>query len=120
VVKSTDCSSRCPEFNSQQPHGGSQRSIMRSNAPFWCIWRQLQCTHIHKINKILKKEKRKKEARSFHLNFAVLMSFFNFWDSLCSQGWPWTLDPPTSDSIVLILQVCATTSGHIGLIPYRF
>jgi hypothetical protein len=24
VVKSTDCSSRDPEFNSQQPHGGSQ------------------------------------------------------------------------------------------------
>jgi hypothetical protein len=23
-VKSTDCSSRGPEFNSQQPHGGSQ------------------------------------------------------------------------------------------------
>ena len=26
VVKSTDCSSRGPEFNSQQPHGGSQPS----------------------------------------------------------------------------------------------
>jgi hypothetical protein len=24
AVKSTDCSSRGPEFNSQQPHGGSQ------------------------------------------------------------------------------------------------
>jgi hypothetical protein len=24
VVKNTDCSSRGPEFNSQQPHGGSQ------------------------------------------------------------------------------------------------
>jgi hypothetical protein len=28
VVKSTDCSSRGPEFNSQQPHGGSQPSVM--------------------------------------------------------------------------------------------
>jgi len=28
-VKSTDCSSRGPEFNSQQPHGGSQASVMR-------------------------------------------------------------------------------------------
>jgi hypothetical protein len=28
VVKSTDCSSRGPEFNSQQPHGGSQSSVM--------------------------------------------------------------------------------------------
>jgi hypothetical protein len=32
VVKSTDCSSRGPEFNSQQPHGGSQPSVMVSNA----------------------------------------------------------------------------------------
>ena len=30
-VKSTDCSSRGPEFNSQQPYGGSQPSVMRSN-----------------------------------------------------------------------------------------
>jgi len=28
AVKSTDCSSRGPEFNSQQPHGGSQPSVM--------------------------------------------------------------------------------------------
>jgi len=32
VVKSTDCSSRGPEFNSQQPLGGSQPSVMGSNA----------------------------------------------------------------------------------------
>jgi hypothetical protein len=32
VVKSTDCSSRGPEFNSQQPHGGPQPSVMRSDA----------------------------------------------------------------------------------------
>jgi hypothetical protein len=37
VVKSTDCSSRGPEFNSQQPHGGSQPSVMRSGALFWCV-----------------------------------------------------------------------------------
>jgi hypothetical protein len=30
VVKSTDCSFRGPEFNSQQLHGGSQPSVMRS------------------------------------------------------------------------------------------
>jgi hypothetical protein len=30
VVKSTDCSSGGPEFKSQQPHGGSQPSVMRS------------------------------------------------------------------------------------------
>jgi hypothetical protein len=27
IVKSTSCSSRGPEFNSQQPHGGSQPSF---------------------------------------------------------------------------------------------
>ena len=30
VVKSIDCSLGGPEFKSQQPHGGSQPSIMRS------------------------------------------------------------------------------------------
>jgi hypothetical protein len=34
VVKSTDCSSRGPEFNSQQPHGGSQPSVIGSDALF--------------------------------------------------------------------------------------
>jgi len=32
AVKSTDCSSRGPEFNSQQPHGGSQPSVMGTDA----------------------------------------------------------------------------------------
>jgi hypothetical protein len=35
--KSTDCSSRGPEFKSQQPHGGSQPPVMRSDALFWCV-----------------------------------------------------------------------------------
>jgi hypothetical protein len=33
VVKSTGCSSRGPEFNSQQPHGGSQPSSSSVKAP---------------------------------------------------------------------------------------
>jgi hypothetical protein len=37
VVKSTDCSSKGPEFKSQQPHGDSQPSVMRSDALFWCV-----------------------------------------------------------------------------------
>jgi hypothetical protein len=37
AVKSTGCSSRSPEFNSQQPHGGSQPSVMGSDALFWCV-----------------------------------------------------------------------------------
>jgi hypothetical protein len=36
VVKSNRRSSRGPEFNSQQPHGGSQPSVMGSDALFWC------------------------------------------------------------------------------------
>ena len=34
--KSTDCSSRGPEFNSQKPHGGSRPLVMGSDALFWC------------------------------------------------------------------------------------
>jgi hypothetical protein len=37
AVKSTDCSSGGSEFKSQQPHGGSQPSVMRSDALFWCV-----------------------------------------------------------------------------------
>jgi hypothetical protein len=37
AVKSTDCSCRGPEFNSQQPHGGSQSSVMGSDTLFWCV-----------------------------------------------------------------------------------
>jgi hypothetical protein len=37
AVKSPDCSSRGPEFNSQQPHGGSQPSVMGSDALFWGV-----------------------------------------------------------------------------------
>jgi hypothetical protein len=34
AVKSTNCSSRGPEFNSQQPYGGSQPSVFGSEALF--------------------------------------------------------------------------------------
>ena len=37
AVKNTDCSSRGPEFNSQQTHGGSQPSVMASDALFRCV-----------------------------------------------------------------------------------
>jgi hypothetical protein len=39
MVKSTDYSSRSPEFNSQQPHGGSQPSVMGFDALFSSIRR---------------------------------------------------------------------------------
>jgi hypothetical protein len=37
AVKSTDCSFKGPEFKSQQPHDGSQPSVMGSDALFWCV-----------------------------------------------------------------------------------
>ena len=37
AAKSTDCSSKGSEFKSQQPHGGSQPPIIRSDAIFWCV-----------------------------------------------------------------------------------
>jgi hypothetical protein len=36
-VRAPDCSSKGSEFKSQQPHGGSQPSIRRSDALFWCV-----------------------------------------------------------------------------------
>jgi hypothetical protein len=38
AVKSTDCFSKGPEFNFQQPAtDGSQPSVMGSDALFWCV-----------------------------------------------------------------------------------
>ena len=37
VLKSIDCSSRGPEFNSPQSHGGLQPSVMESDVLFWCV-----------------------------------------------------------------------------------
>jgi hypothetical protein len=36
-VRAPDCSSEGPEFKSQQPHGGSQPSVTRYDALFWCV-----------------------------------------------------------------------------------
>jgi hypothetical protein len=55
VVKSTDCFSKSPEFNSQKPHGSSQPSVMGSDALLKCVQKQLQCMHINKINLFKKK-----------------------------------------------------------------
>ena len=38
----------------QQPNGGSQPFALGSDILLWCIWREWQCTQIHKINKSLK------------------------------------------------------------------
>jgi hypothetical protein len=36
-VRATDCSSEGQEFKSQQPHGGSQPSVTRSDSLFWSV-----------------------------------------------------------------------------------
>ena len=61
VVKSSDYSSRGPEFNSQQPHGGSQPSVMGSNALFWSVSNRMliYIKLIHLFKKI------KKESQCF-------------------------------------------------------
>ena len=53
AVKSIACSARGPEFNFQQPHGGSQASIMKSGMLFWRAGMHAGRT-LH-INKSLKK-----------------------------------------------------------------
>jgi hypothetical protein len=55
-VKSTGCSSRGSEFNSQQPHGCSEPSIVKSWALFWHAGVHAD-THTLKIKKTLKKKK---------------------------------------------------------------
>jgi hypothetical protein len=45
-VRAPGCSSEGPEFKSQQPHGGSQPSVTKSDSLFWSVWRQRQCTYI--------------------------------------------------------------------------
>ena len=49
-IKSTGCSSRGPEFNSQQSLGGSQPSVMGSAALFWHAGVHANRALIHKIN----------------------------------------------------------------------
>jgi hypothetical protein len=50
VGKSTDCSSKDPEFKSQQPHDGSQPSVMRSDALF-LVCLKTATVYLHIINK---------------------------------------------------------------------
>jgi hypothetical protein len=60
VVKSTGCPSKGSEFNSQQPHGGSQASIMGFDALFWHTGLHVDRVHIHNINKSKKNILKKK------------------------------------------------------------
>jgi hypothetical protein len=58
-VRAPDCSSEGPEFKSQQPHGGSQPSIMRSDALFWCL--RIATVYLHIINKEIKKKNQQQQ-----------------------------------------------------------
>jgi hypothetical protein len=49
VVKSTNCSSKGPEFKSQQPHGGSQPSVMITESLLGCL--KTATVYLHIINK---------------------------------------------------------------------
>jgi hypothetical protein len=53
------CTSRGLEFNSQQPHGGSQPSLMGSDALSWCLKTVIVYSYI--IKYFLKKENWKDE-----------------------------------------------------------
>jgi hypothetical protein len=48
-LKNTDYSSGGREFNSQQVHGGSQPSVMGSDALFWCL--STATVYSHTLNK---------------------------------------------------------------------
>jgi hypothetical protein len=50
VVNSADCSSEGREFKSQQPHDGSQPSIMRSDGPL-LVCPKTATVYLHIINK---------------------------------------------------------------------
>jgi hypothetical protein len=56
VVKSTGCSSEGPEFKSQNPHGGSQPSVMSSDPLPVCLKMATVYLHII-INNFFLKER---------------------------------------------------------------
>jgi hypothetical protein len=57
AIKSPGCSSRGPEFNSKCLYGGSQPSVLGSDAPFWHAGMHAERALIRKINTSLKKLK---------------------------------------------------------------
>ena len=60
-VRAPDCSSQGPEFKSQQPHGGSQPSLTRSDSLFWSCLRTAT-VYLYIIN--FKKTKTKNQVAS--------------------------------------------------------
>ena len=58
VIKGTGCSFRGPEFNSQQPHGGSQLLIMWFDALFWHAGKHADRVLIYIKNNLKKRNQR--------------------------------------------------------------
>jgi hypothetical protein len=84
-VRAPDCSSEGQEFKSQQPHGGSQPSVTRSDSLFWSVWGQLQCTYINKINKSLKKKKKKQRQENHLRALRQASTAMDVGDSWCDK-----------------------------------
>jgi hypothetical protein len=62
---------------------------MGSDDFFWCVWRQLQCTHINEINKFFKKKKkrkRKQERTHHHLETLKNSLIHSLTVHVCTPG----------------------------------
>jgi hypothetical protein len=67
VGKSTDCSSEGLEFKSQQPHGGSQPSVTRSDSTLLeCL--KTATVYLHIINKYIFKKMKYQTLKLFYLH----------------------------------------------------
>ena len=79
-LRALTSSSRDAEFNAQQQPGGSQPSVLGTDALLWCVWRQLQCTHIYKINKYihLKQKQNKIKTKCIGPNTKEKKNPFNY------------------------------------------
>ena len=76
MVKISGCSSKGPEFNSQQPLGGSRLSIIGSDVLFWCVSKRMlkERKERKKEREKERKKERKKEKylRSYGLHIVCL------------------------------------------------
>ena len=65
-------SSRGPEFNFHQPHGGSQPSVVRSNAHFWCAEDSNSVLIQNEEKKKERNERKRKERKLAEGNYDIL------------------------------------------------
>ena len=111
-VRAPDCSSEGPEFKFQQPHGGSQPSVMRSDSLFWYL--KTATVYLHIINKInLKKKKTRKTKQKPKpmVHFYLFIFLFVCFVLYHRPGWPHR-DLPDCASPALGLKACAITTSQ--------